>query len=242
MLLLGENMELKREHWDKKDFEELRTFEESIKGDDNNCEWEKRIVNTALPCMARTSSKARQYYREIKKGNYIEFLDNIEIKTHFESLVCAYLICSIKDFDTFEKYLNKYVITIDNWASADTLKFAKKDYSKLYNLSQKYLTSEMPYVRRVGVDIYFELIKDDNYIDKAFALLDNLKDEKEYYVNMCGAWLLSFCMVRNPEKTLTYFKDHHTNKFIINKAISKCHDSYRIDNSTKELLKQYRIK
>ena len=235
-------MELKREHWGKEDFEELRRFEESIKGDNKNCEWEKRIVNTSLPCMARTSSKARQYYKEIKKGNYKEFLDNIEIKTHFESLICAYLICSIKDYDSFEKYLDKYVTTIDNWASADTLKFTKRDYDKLHKLSQKYMTSELPYVRRVGVDIYFELIKDEKYLDKAFNLLDSLKDEGEYYVNMCGAWLLSFCMIRNPEKTLNYFQNHKTNKFIINKAISKCHDSFRIDEETKELLKTFRVK
>jgi len=37
-------------------------------------------------------------------------------------------------------------------------------------------------------------------------------------------------------------KHHKLNKFTINKAISKCRDSYRVSNDDKEKLKEYRIK
>ena len=129
-ILYSIDSELK-ENWNKKDLKEFYEFEQSLKGDIKSCEWEQRIVNTKLLCYGKTSSKAREVADKIKKGNYIEFLENIEIKTHFDSLVCAFLICKIKDFDLFEKMLDKYVLTIDNWASCDTLKFKKRDKEKL---------------------------------------------------------------------------------------------------------------
>lgn len=234
-------MELIKEHWSKKDIEEYRTFAKSVMGDEYNCAWEQRIINTKLKCFARTATKARELARDIGKGNYLEFIEELEIKTHLDSILSAFLICKVKDFETFETLLDKYVLTIDNWASSDTLKFGKKDYGKLYTLALKYLKSDKTFVRRTGVNIFFELIRDKNYLQKAFGILDMLSTEKEYYVNMCGAWLLCECFAKYRDETLTYFKHNHTNAFIINKAISKCHDSHRVSAEDKTLLKTFRI-
>jgi len=235
-------MIFERTDWTKKDFDDLREYEKTIKGSARDCEWEKRIVNTKLECFARTSTKAKEVVRLIKKGAYLKFLENIKIENMFESLVCAHLIGTIKDFDVFERNLDKFVVTIDNWASADTLRFKKQSKEKLVELSHKYLKSDMPFVRRVGVNIWLELIKDEKHFDGAFDVLNSLADEAEYYVNMSAAWLLSFCMVYNREKTISYFKNNTTNSFIINKAISKCRDSFRISNEDKEMLKDFKVR
>lgn len=240
--MTGGVMDLIKNSWKKADFSEFHKYEQSLKGSARDCEWEQKIVNTKLECFARTSTKARVAAKEIKKGAYLEFLDGLEIGNMFDSLVYAHLISSIKDFDVFEKYLDKFVLTIDSWASADTLRFAKKDKERLVKLSNKYLKDERPFVRRVGVNIWFELIKDNHYIDKAFCLLDSLKDEDEYYVNMSGAWLLSFCMIYDREKTIRYFENDQTNKFIVNKGISKCRDSYRVSAEDKQLLLGFKVK
>lgn len=233
-------MELNKTHWSKDDIKSFVNFEQSFYGLEKDCLWEQRIVNTKLPCCGRTSTKAKEIVKEIKKGNYLEFLDGVKITTHLESLVFAFLVCSIKDFDVFEKYLDKFVLTIDNWASADTLRFQKKDYEQLKVLSQKYLKSDKPFVRRVGINIYFELVKDEKYLNSAFEVLDSLSKETEYYVNMCGAWLLSDCFARYPDKTMDYFRNNTTNDFVINKGISKCRDSYRVSKENKELLLKYK--
>jgi len=168
-------------------------------------------------------------------------LDNIKIENHLDSLVCAFLICSIKDQKTFEKYLDKYVLTIDNWASCDTLKFKGKDEKALVGISQRYVKSAKPFIRRVGINIYFDLVRlEKNYVYDVFTILDNLKNEKEYYVNMVGAWILSECFAKNRDATLEYFKNAKTNEFIINKGIQKCRDSYRVSNEDKELLLLYK--
>ena len=43
-----------------------------------------------------------------------------------------------------------------------------------------------------------------------------------------------------PNKTLKYLENHKLNKFTINKAISKCRESYRVSKEDKELLLKYK--
>jgi len=235
-------MKLCKNKWTNIDIKSYQKYALSLKGDKLNCQWEQRIVNTKLPCFARSSTKAREVAKQIAKGNYLNFLDKIVIKTHFDSLVCAFLINKIKDFKVYVKYLNKYVKTIDNWASCDTLKFNRFDYKDYYDLAIKLIASKKEFIRRVGINIFFEIYKDENYVKEAFKIIDSFKDCKQYYVNMVCAWLLSFIYIKYPKLTLNYFKHHKTSAFIINKAISKCCDSYRLDDKTKSMLKKFRIK
>ena len=235
-------MDLILDNWTPEKIAEFKMYEQTIKSDEKDCEWEQRIVNTKQECFGRTSAKAKDITKQICKGNFLSFLDNLKIENHLESLIYSYLICKIKDFDLFEKYLDKFVGTIDNWASSDTLTFKKRDKEKLFTLAKKYLKDERTFVRRTGVNIFFELIKDKKYLDYAFKLLNSLKDEQEYYVNMCGAWLLSFCFIDYRNETLEFFKNHSTNDFIINKGISKCRDSFRVSQEDKDLLLEFKIK
>lgn len=237
-----EGMNLIKDKWTKTDFDEFETWQQTIKGDENNCMWEQRIVNTKLECLARTSAKAKEAVKEIKTGNYLSFLDGIKIKTHFDSIVSAYLINLIKYFEVYKKQLDKFVLTIDNWASVDVLKYTKISSENLELISDEYLKSDKTFVRRVGVGVWFKLLKRDGFINKAFDVLDLLKDETEYYVNMCGAWLLAECMTKYRDETIEYFERSKTNSFVINKAISKCRDSYRISQDDKDLLLKFKIK
>lgn len=231
-------MDLIKDNWTRKDVDEFQKWEFTLKGDEYNCKWEQRIVNTNLECFARTSEKTKDVVKQIKKGNFCGFLDLIQIKTHFDSLVCVYLINKIKGFELHEKYLDKFILTIDNWASVDTLKFDKLDFGKLVELSKRYLKSDLLFVGRVGVKICFELIKNPIYLGYAFEVLDSLETETEYYVNMCGAWLLAECVTKYYEQTIGYLERHKTNDFIVNKGIQKCRDSFRISQEKKdELLK-----
>ena len=234
-------MELNRQHWNKNDLKKFYEYEKSLVGSDRDCIFEQRIVNTKLPCFGRTSTKAREVAKEIKKGNYVEFLNCIEFKSHFDTLVYAFLLNNFKNFALFQQYLINFAKKIDNWASCDTLRFRKFKSNELITLSDTLLKSDLPFVRRIGVNIFLDLIKDKSNLSSAFEMLDGLREEKEYYVNMSAAWVLSFCFIYNREETLTYFKRAKTNAFVINKAISKCRDSYRVSADDKELLKQFKV-
>jgi len=225
--------------WNDKAFAKYRTYILSILGDNENCEWEQRIVNTNLPCCAKSCSKARQIASKIMKGNYYEFLDKINFENHVDTIVYGYILNQIKDFDLFEKYLMSFVIRIDNWASCDVLKHKKRDKLRLLELCHKLLNNSYLFARRVGVNICFDLVCEE-FLEEIFQILDGLKEEQEYYVNMSGAWLLCECFVKYRDRTKEYFVNNNTNDFIINKAISKCRDSFRVSKEDKELLKKYR--
>lgn len=226
--------------WNEENILEYYNEQTKLIGDKKSCEWEQKIINTSLPCYGKTASKATKIAKQIKKGNFIEFLDKVQIKTFFDSIVVACLICYIKDFNLFKEKLEKYVLTIDNWASSDKLDFKRKEKEELYLLSKKFLKSDKPFVRRTALNFYFKLISEEKYVDKVFEVLDGLKEETEYYVNMCAAWLLCDCFIKYREKTLNYFKRNNTNAFIINKGISKCRDSFRVSKEDKDLLLNYK--
>ena len=59
---------------------------------------------------------------------------------------------------------------------------------------------------------------------------------------MSNAWLLCEFMIKQRDKTLHYLKSNNLNKFTINKAISKCRDSFRVSKEDKELLLKYKVK
>ena len=233
-------MNLIKDIWQDKDILEYKNYVKTLKSTEKDCIWEKRVINTNLECFGKSSSKAREIAKQISKGNYVSFLDNVKIENMLDSLVFAHLISKIKDFDVFSKYLKRYVLTIDSWASSDTLKFEKKDKIKLEQLSQEFLKSDKCYVRRTGVNFWFEIIKDKSYLQNCFEMLNNLSNETEYYVNMCGAWLLAEVFAKYRLEALEYFKNNRTNNFIINKAISKCRDSFRVNDEDKELLKSFK--
>lgn len=235
-------MSFVKQNWNFTDILQFKEYEKSLKSTLKDCAWEQRIVNTKLECFGKTSFKAKQLAKEIKKGNSLSFIENMKIENHLESLLVGYLICNIKNFNLFSNKLEEYVLTIDNWASCDCLKFSKYNKEDLIKLSYKYLNSKHCFVRRVGVNFWFEIIKNENYVDDCFKFLNCLQNEQEYYVNMCGAWLLAEVFTKYKQKAVEYFKNNTTNNFVINKAISKCRDSFRVSREDKDFLLQFKRK
>ena len=80
----------------------------------------------------------------------------------------------------------------------------------------------------------------DIYIDRILSIINSFTEASYYYVDMILAWLLCDSFIKERDKTLQFFKKNNANSFVINKAISKCHDSYRVTKEDKEMLKKYK--
>ena len=106
----------------------------------------------------------------------------------------------------------------------------------LFELSKGLLLDERPFARRVGVRILFKYLDSFN-IDKTLALVKTMKSENEYYVNMCLAWLLCESFVKQREKTLAFLSLDNVSQFVLQKAVSKCCDSYRVTTIDKGILR-----
>ena len=87
-----------------------------------------------------------------------------------------------------------------------------------------------------------KLLNFKEFLNDIFKVLNSFKTEEHYYVNMMLAWLLSECFVKYREETFEFLKKHKLNKFVINKGISKCRDSFRVSKEDKEFLLKYKVK
>lgn len=233
-------MELIREKWDRKDLQEFQNYLVSL-SNPAKIEWTRNIINTNYPVLAIKTPTIREIAKEIRKGNYLAFLD-ADLHEYYDNVaVNGEIISSIKDFATFKKYLLKYSKKVDNWASCDLIKFNvnSKNKEDFITLSNELIGSSLPFERRLGIDILFKFV-DKDYISHIFRILNSFYNETEYYVNMALAWLFCDCFIKCPDETKTFLKTHKLNKFVINKGISKCRDSFRVAKEDKEWLLQFK--
>ena len=239
---MGDCMNLVREKWSKKDKKEFIEYLETFQNIEK-MKWAKGILNTDMPVLALKTPMIKDILKEISKGNYFSFLDLNLNKYYENSAINGFLISQIKDFKTMVKYLDIYISEIDNWALCDLLSFNIKDREKeFYDLALKYVKNDKPFIKRVGLNILFRLIDNDEYIDNIFSIMNSFYEEEHYYVNMMNAWLFCECFIKRREKTINFLQNHKLNKFTINKGISKCRDSYRVSKEDKEMLILYRMK
>ena len=234
-------MNLVIDKWTKENVDEFHEYLYSLRREEK-IEWTKNIVCTKMDTLAILLPDLKKLAKEIYKGDYESYLDLMPHK-YFESLITnAFLISLIKDFKVQIKYINKLIKYIDSWSVTDTLKFSIKNHEDEYfEYSIKLTQSREIYARRTGVRILFSYVRLNDYVDRVFEVVDTLKNEDEYYVNMALAWLLCELMIKQRDKTLAYLKNHNLNRFTINKMISKCRDSFRVSKEDKEFLLQYKI-
>lgn len=234
-------MELTKQNWTKSAIMEFQSYLNSIAGTSQKQKWEQNIVQTKLPCLAIKAPEIRRIIDEIAKGNFISFIEQWHIECHQNIIIIGGLICKIRDFDTLKNYLKIYATKCDNWAATDTLKFkiTAKNEQQFFALAKQYIKSPLPFKRRIGIIILFKFIN-DRFIDKIFSILDGFRNEQQYYVNMANAWLLCECFIKQRDKTLAYLPHHNLNTFTINKAISKCRDSFRVCKEDKQMLLKFK--
>lgn len=237
-------MDLIKEKWKHSDIPQYLKYIESLsKGKDKGI-WEQRIVNTHLPCLAVPSTEVDKIAKQIFRGNYISYLNLWLWRNHTLTLIFGKILNQIKDFDILKKYIVPYSEKADNWSTIDSLKFkfTKENIPRFIDLSRTLILSSHTFSRRLSLIILLKLLSTTDCTDIVFEILNSLLDEKEYYVNMAGAWFLAECMIKYRNKTIEYYQHHHTNDFIINKSISKCRDSYRISQEDKDYLQGFKIK
>ena len=235
-------MILIKEKWTKKDIDEFQDYLVSLENK-NKLDWTKNILNTSMPVLAIKSPVIKDIVKDIFKGNYESFLDFMVWDYYENTAINGFLISKIKDFNKVKKYLDIYSNKADNWATCDLLSFNIKGCEKEYfNLLEKYIKSDKPFVRRIGIVILFNFVKNDEYVDNIFKILNKFYNEEHYYVNMINAWLLCECFIKHRDKSIEFLDTHKLNKFTINKAIQKCRDSYRVSKEDKDMLLKYKVK
>lgn len=206
----------------------------------------KRIINTNYELLHIKMATLRSLAKSIAKDGYggiISYSNN----TYYEDvMIHGLIIGEINDKNKVFDLLNSYKDLIDCWALTDSItanmKAFKKGITKNdFNKFREYAKSDKEFVARLGLVLIFQYALTEEYLKDVLDLLRSIKNHA-YYVDMMVAWTLAEIVAKFEKIGIKELQNKYYTKFIQNKAISKCRDSFRVDDKTKELLVSYRIK
>lgn len=181
--------------------------------------------------------------KEIFKGDYKSFLEELPHKYFDENQLHAFIISEIKDFNECINYINKFLPYIDNWATCDTLipKVFKKNTDKLIIEVKKWIKSKEDYTIRYGIGTLMRFYLNDEFKEEYLELVSKIKSN-EYYVNMMIAWYFATALAKQYDSTIKYIESNKLDKWVHNKTIQKAIESYRVNDKQKEYLRSLKIK
>lgn len=196
-----------------------------------------KLCQTKYPILGINTPKVKDIAKEILKEGDIENFLSLQTNTYYEELLLeGQIISKIKSEELFFKYFNQYILKIDNWALCDTfcssIKIIRKYSDKYFDLAEDLALNEEEFISRVGLVMILDHFIQEENLPKIFNILNKISSDK-YYINMAEAWLVCEMYIKYPKETLKYIKKNNLNKFTINKAISKIHDSYRVSSADK---------
>lgn len=180
----------------------------------------------------------RAYAQEVIKEG--KSLNNILLGAYLETDFLYMIVQLALQKSTIEKlkFLSEFFTKTGHWVLTDGASVKTDDFLLVKPLVLKMIKSDYPYLRRYGYVFLLE-----NFVDtQTEFILKSLHNDEHYYVKMGQAWLLAEAFIRQKDITLPFLKSSPLDAWIINKAISKIHDSFRVSETDKQLAKTFRRK
>lgn len=166
-------------------------------------------------------------------------LNDYKINNIFE-LRFVYFLIGISRTKTFSEGIDFILENSDEylgWAITDsTYQYIvlEDDFQNVLTTLKMLLKNKNEYIRRLAYLICFKYLKNKDNLSNIFRLF---KNDEAYYVQMVESWLLCELYIFYQEETFMFLKETNLDKIIVNKAISKIHDSYRVIKDGKEKAK-----
>ncbi len=195
------------------------------------------IVNGNVPMFGCTVPAVRKIAKQFCLQKVLQFPTNCYYEV---DLLKGIVIANCKlPFQQKTKYLTIFADTIENWAVCDccVAKFPSSELSMYLDYFVSLTQSNKPFVCRYGVVNLMVHYLTEEYIDKVFDVLCNIKLYGEYYVDMAVAWLIATALAKCRDKTVEFMQGDarkHLNVFAYNKALQKMRDSYRVSPEDKQ--------
>lgn len=165
----------------------------------------------------------RKLAKEITRGDFWQFLDEIQ-PYYYEEVLITGIVVATAPMGLAERldYVAWFVPQINNWAVCDTFcaSFNPKpaDLSQLWDFILQYRSSEREYELRFMFVMMLDHFLLPEYLDQIFALLDEIRSPA-HYVEMAKAWLVAELFAKYRDATLDYLQRDQLSVFAHNKAI-----------------------
>lgn len=166
------------------------------------------------------------------------FLEDLPHQFQEENYLHIMLISEIKDFDEFMVAFEKFLPHINNWAVSDGInpKVLQNNHARLLPYIQKWLQSDLPYTKRVGLLLIMKYFLEDDFKPEYLEWAAVIRSE-EYYVNMMIAWLFAEALARQWDDAIVFITTNKLDTWTHNKAIQKARESNKIPDEQKAYLK-----
>ena len=178
----------------------------------------------------------RKFVKEYKKEEEArEFLTQLPHTYYEESMVHAFLIAEIKDYDTCIKAVEAFLPYINNWAVCDGLspKVFKDHKPELLEKIKQWIPSDHPYTCRFGMGMLMRWFLDEDFRPEYLEMPSAVRSE-EYYVNMMTAWFFATALAKQWDAAIPYLEKQALDPWTHNKTIQKARESFRITPEQKE--------
>ena len=195
----------------------------------------ENIIGVRVPIIKKY---AKDYFKD-EESNL--FLDSLPHKYLEENILHSSLISLNKNIDEVIYLLNEFLPYVDTWSVCDTIKpnIVKKYPEIFLKFIKKCIKSKYEYEVRFAIVALLTYYLDDNFTNEINELVLNIKSDK-YYINMAKAWYFSFALIKQFDKTIYIFENGLLDDWTNNKSIQKARESFRINNSTKNMLLKYK--
>ncbi len=233
------------DNWTEKEYSRLVKYLNK-EAEDEYRQFSEKLIPDSKNILGVRMPKLREMAKYISKGNWREYIKICKNDT-FEEIVLHGAVIGLAqvNLEEFSQLVKAYIPLVDNWAICDYfcggLKQVKKYKKEFLPEIISYLESQNPWTKRVGLVILKAFYIDEESVGKVLSLAEKTICE-HYYVQMAHAWLVAECYTKFPQITHLYLEKCGLSKEILNKAVQKIRDSYRVSDDWKEKVIIFRRK
>ena len=199
---------------------------------------EIRALVDALPENYRTPDLDGIIRQLVREGADVSCLRDFVLAEQDLHRIYYYVnLKQLRDVNDRMQFIHENLLFSDWWHTDQLIGFVKAlDFDRAIAFAKDYVNSEDPFIRRWGYVLFISSLGRGH----AAQLLQLMKNDTEYYVQMAQAWLIAELAIDEPQAVFDWMRQNELSYSINGKAIQKICDSYRISDAWKTRFKRLR--